>query len=170
MTFPHRLQFVLLLICCMQDVLASTSSINDTTNSSSTYVKITSTTVTPSSSVFTVPNASFSIGTKYSSSDCASCSNGGTITMTMSCSIKMPSNNDKKCDEFSTTSCDYVTLNNTVYRCADLKKNFTSYKEKYLKFAKKCDDVCPASGSVLSAHLVFIFSSGLAVGLFSQTL
>ena len=67
--------------------------------------------------------------------------------MTMSCSIKMPSNNDKKCDEFSTTSCDYVTLNNTVYRCADLKKNFTSYKEKYLKFAKKCDDVCPASGS-----------------------
>ncbi|CAH3134416.1 unnamed protein product [Pocillopora meandrina] len=160
MTFPHRLQFVLFLICCMQDVLASNS-----TNS-------TNTTATPSSSVFTAPNVTFSIDTKYSSPDCASCSNGGTITMTMSCSIKMPSNNNKKCDrdELSATSCDYVTFKDKVYRCADLEKNFTSYEKEYFKPVKQCDDVCPASGSVLSAHLVFIFSSGLAVGLLSQTL
>ena len=69
--------------------------------------------------------------------------------MTLSCSIKMPSNNYKKCDrnEFSTTSCDYVTLNNTVYRCADLEKNFASYEKEYFKLVKQCDDVCPASGS-----------------------
>ena len=41
MTFPHRLKFVLLLMCCMQHVLAS--------NSPSAYVKNTSTPVTTSS-------------------------------------------------------------------------------------------------------------------------
>ena len=69
--------------------------------------------------------------------------------MTMSCSIKMPSNNDKKCDkdEFSTTSCGYVTLANKVYRCAEVEKNFTYYEKEHLKTVKQCDDVCPASGS-----------------------
>nr|XP_058962698.1 uncharacterized protein LOC131789561 [Pocillopora verrucosa] len=149
-----------------------TSTTQDTTKSSSADVKTTSPSATTSSSMSTIRNASFSIGTEYSSPDCTSCSNGGTITVTMSCSIKMPSNNDKKCDkdEFSTTSCSYVTLANKVYRCAEVEKNFTYYEKEHLKPVKQCDDVCPASGSVLSANLVFIFSSGLAVGLLSQTL
>ena len=69
--------------------------------------------------------------------------------MTMSCSIKIPSNDCKKCDrdEFSTTSCDYVTMVDKMYSCADVKKNFTAYEGKYLTSVKQCDEVCPASGS-----------------------
>ena len=69
--------------------------------------------------------------------------------MTMSCSIKMPPNNDKKCDkdEFSTTRCDYVTLKEEVYRCAEVEKNFTHYEKEYFKPVKECGDVCGASGS-----------------------
>ncbi|XP_066016371.1 uncharacterized protein [Pocillopora verrucosa] len=172
MTYPHRLALVLFLMCRMQHALASNSSTPVITNSSSANVMNTNASVTTSSPMSTVLNVTFSIVTGYSSPDCASCSNGGTITVTMSCSIKMPPNNDKKCDknEFSTTRCDYVTLNNEVYRCAEVEKNFTHYEKEYFKPVKECGDVCGASGSVLSAHLVFIFSSGLAVGLFSQTL
>lgn len=88
--------------------------------------------------------------------------------MTLSCSI----NNDKKCveEDFDKIICDYVTVVDKEYSCADAKKNFTYYVGQRLKSPKECGVVCPASGSVLSAHLVFIFSSGLAVGLFSQTL
>ena len=69
--------------------------------------------------------------------------------MTMSCSIKMPSNDDKKCDkdEFNKTRCGYVILANEEYRCADVKKNFTYYEKKHLKPVKQCGDVCPTSGS-----------------------
>ena len=69
--------------------------------------------------------------------------------MTMSCSIKMPSSNDKKCDkdELSATRCSYVTLADKVYRCAEVEKNFPNYEKEYLKPVKECDDVCPASGS-----------------------
>ena len=67
--------------------------------------------------------------------------------MTKSCSIKMPPNDDKKCDkdEFNKTSCGYVTLVNNTYRCAEV--DFTYYEKKYFKPEKKCDVVCPASGS-----------------------
>ncbi|RMX46332.1 hypothetical protein pdam_00000684 [Pocillopora damicornis] len=121
-----------------------TSTTHDTTKSSSADVKTTSPSATTSSSMSTIRN-----GTEYSSPDCKCCSNGGTITVTMSCSIKMPSSNDKKCDkdEFSTTSCGYVTLVNKVYRCAEVEKNFTYYEKEHLKPIKQCDDVCPASGS-----------------------
>ena len=69
--------------------------------------------------------------------------------MTMSCGIKIPSKDDKKCDkdEFNKTSCGYVVLANEKYRCADVKKNFTYYDKKLFKPEKKCDVVCPASGS-----------------------
>ena len=69
--------------------------------------------------------------------------------MTMSCSIKMPPNDDKECDkdEFNKTSCGYVTLANKVYRCAEVEKNFTYHEKEHLKPVKQCDDVCPASGS-----------------------
>ena len=69
--------------------------------------------------------------------------------MTMPCKIKMPSNNDTKCDkaEFNKTSCGYVTMVDKVYWCADVKKNFTYYEKKHIKPVKQCDDVCPASGS-----------------------
>ena len=94
-------------------------------------------------------SASFSIGTEYSSPDCTSCSIGGTITITMSCSIKMPPNDDKKFDKdgFNKISCGYVTLADKMYSCADVKKNFTNFEQKYLKPVKKCSRVCPASGS-----------------------
>ena len=51
--------------------------------------------------------------------------------MTKSCSIKMPPNDDKKCDkdEFNKTSCGYVTMVDKIYSCADVKKNFTFYEE-----------------------------------------
>ncbi|CAH3134422.1 unnamed protein product [Pocillopora meandrina] len=166
MTSPHRLKFVLLLICCMQHALASNSTSTPSANVS---------TISNEYSVYSLGSyifsASFSIGTEYSSPDCTSCSNGGTITVTMSCSIKMPPNDDKECDkdEFNKTSCGYVTMVDKMYSCADVKKNFPYYENKHLKPVKQCDDVCPASGSVLSAHLVFIFSSGIAVSLLSQT-
>ena len=69
--------------------------------------------------------------------------------MTKSCSIKMPPNDDKKCDkdEFNKTSCGYVTMVDKIYSCADVKKNFTFYEEKYFKSVKQCGDVCPTSGS-----------------------
>ena len=53
------------------------------------------------------------------------------------------------CDkaELVKTSCGYVTMVNKTYSCADVKNNFTDYEEEYLKSEKKCDDVCPASGS-----------------------
>ncbi|XP_027043649.1 A-agglutinin anchorage subunit-like [Pocillopora damicornis] len=126
-----------------------TSTTHDTTKSSSADVKTTSPSATTSSSMSTIRNASFSIGTGYSSPDCASCSNRGTITVTKSCSIKMPPNDDKKCDkdEFNKTSCGYVTMVDKIYSCADVKKNFTFYEEKYLKSVKQCGDVCPTSGS-----------------------
>ena len=65
--------------------------------------------------------------------------------MTMLCSI----NKDTKCDkdEFMKTSCDYVTVVNKEYSCADVKKNFTYYVGQHLKSLKECGDVCPASGS-----------------------
>ena len=68
--------------------------------------------------------------------------------MTMSCSIKMPPNDDKKCDkdEFNKISCGYVTMVDKMYSCADVKKNFTYYGNKHLK-PVKCGDVCPAFGS-----------------------
>ena len=92
----------------------------------------------------------FSIGTKYSSPDCKSCSNRGTITVTKSCSI----NKDTKCDKFMKTSCDYVTMVGKVYSCADVKKNFTYYEKKYLKPVKQCDDVCPATGTGSSSLIL----------------
>ena len=82
-------------------------------------------------------------GTEYSSPDCTSCSNGGTITVTMSCSI----NKDTKCDKFMKTSCDYVNMVGKVYSCAEMKKNFTYYEKEHLTSVKDCDDVCGASGS-----------------------
>ena len=53
------------------------------------------------------------------------------------------------CDkaELVKTSCGYVTMVNKTYSCADVKNNFKAYEEEYLKSEKKCDDVCPASGS-----------------------
>ena len=53
------------------------------------------------------------------------------------------------CDkaELVKTSCGYVTMVNKTYSCADVKNNFMAYEEEYLKSEKKCDDVCPASGS-----------------------
>ena len=69
--------------------------------------------------------------------------------MTKSCSIKMLSKDDKKCDkdELNATRCSYVTLADKVYRCAEVEKNFPYYEKEYLKPVKECDDVCPASGS-----------------------
>ena len=68
--------------------------------------------------------------------------------MTLSCSI----NNDKKCvkEDFDKIICDYVTVVNKEYSCADAKKNFTYYVGQHLhhlKSPKECGDVCPASGS-----------------------
>ena len=65
--------------------------------------------------------------------------------MTKSCSISK----DTKCDMegLTKTSCGYVTMVNKTYSCADVKNNFTAYEEKYLESEKKCDEVCPASGS-----------------------
>ena len=61
----------------------------------------------------------------------------------------MPNSNKKKCDkdDFNKTSCVYITLVDKMYRCADVKNNFTYYEKKHLKPVKQCDDVCPASGS-----------------------
>ena len=69
--------------------------------------------------------------------------------MTMSCSIKIPSKDEKKCDkdELNKTSCDYVSLDNKMYSCAEAEKNFTYYEKVHFKPEKKCDVVCPASGS-----------------------
>ena len=69
--------------------------------------------------------------------------------MTMSCSIKMPPNDDKKCDKdgLNKTSCGYVTLDNKMYSCAEVEKNFTYHEKVYFKPEKNCDVVCPASGS-----------------------
>lgn len=179
MTFPRRLRFALFLISCMQPLYAnvhaqSTSTIAATTATTATTVSIPTTysttkaSVTTSPSMSTMRNASFSIGsgTEYLSPDCKSCSNGGTITVTMSCSIKINGSDDKKCDKekFKETSCDYVTLTNKGYRCAQVEDNYTNYVDKEVNIIKDCDDVCPASGSVLSPHLVFILSSVLAVG------
>ena len=63
--------------------------------------------------------------------------------MTMLCSI----NKDTKCDKFAKTSCDYVTMFDKVYSCADVKKNFTYYEGIHLRSVKECGDVCGASGS-----------------------
>ena len=68
--------------------------------------------------------------------------------MTLSCSI----NNDKKCvkEDFDKIICDYVTVVDKVYSCADAKKNFTYYVGQHLhhlKSPKECGDVCGASGS-----------------------
>ena len=69
--------------------------------------------------------------------------------MTMSCSIKIDASGDKKCDEdkFNETSCDYVTLADKVYRCAEVEKDYAKYVENKVNIAKDCGDVCPASGS-----------------------
>ncbi|XP_022796040.1 uncharacterized protein LOC111334542 [Stylophora pistillata] len=145
------------------DVTTSTKA----SNSSSAYARITNTPVTTSSSMSTMQNASFSIGsgTEYSLPHCTSCSNGGTITVTMSCNIKIKGSDDKKCDrdKFNGTSCDYVTLANKMYGCAEVKKNFTYFEKEHLKSVKECKVVCQASGSVLYPHVVFIFASGLVV-------
>ncbi|PFX14096.1 flocculation protein FLO11-like [Stylophora pistillata] len=153
---------------------ALTSTTHNATNLSSAYAHTTSAPVATPTSMFTMRNASFSIGsgTEYSSADCESCSIGGTITVTMSCSIKINGSDDKKCDreKFKETSCDYVTLADKGYRCAEVENNYTNYVEKNVNVTKKCDEVCPASGSVLSPHIVFIFASGLVVGMLSQSL
>ena len=88
------------------------------------------------------------IRTEYSP-DCKSCSNGGTITVTKSCDIKMPPKEDKSCDkeELNKTNCDYVTLADKMYRCAEVLKNYTNHVEKKLKIVKECNKECPASGS-----------------------
>ena len=77
------------------------------------------------SCIFTF-SVTISIRDEYSSPDCKSCSNGGTITVTKSCDIKILSNDDKKCDkdEFNKTRCGYVTLADKVYRCAEVFKNY----------------------------------------------
>ncbi|XP_022796039.1 cell wall integrity and stress response component 3-like isoform X2 [Stylophora pistillata] len=154
--------------------VALTSTTHNATNLSSAHAHITSTPVTTSTSVTNMRNVSFSIGsgTEYSSPDCISCSNGGTITVTMSCSIKIKGSDDKKCDEdkFNGTLCDYVTLANKMYSCAEVKQNFTYYEKEHLKSVKECKVVCPASSSVLCPHIVFIFASGLVVGMLSQSL
>ena len=69
--------------------------------------------------------------------------------MTMSCSIKIDGSDDKKCDKekFKETSCDYVTLTNKGYRCAEVEDNYANYVEKKVNIIKDCDNVCPASGS-----------------------
>ncbi|XP_022777570.1 A-agglutinin anchorage subunit-like [Stylophora pistillata] len=143
------------------------------TKLSSAYAHTTSTSVITSTSMSTMRNASFSIGsgTHYSPLDCKSCSIGGTITVTMSCNIKI-NGSDEKCDgyKFNKTSCDYVSLGDRGYPCAEVKMNYADYVEKKVTVPRKCGEVCPASGSVLYPHVLFIFASGLVVGMLSQTL
>ena len=94
-------------------------------------------------------SVTISIRDEYSSPDCKSCSNGGTITVTKLCDIKMPSNVPQKCDKdkFNKTRCSYVTLADKMYRCAEVLKNYTNHVEKKLKIVKECNKECPASGS-----------------------
>ena len=96
-------------------------------------------------------SVTINITNEYSSPDCKSCSNGGTITVTKSCDIKILSNDDNKCDkdEFNKTRCGYVTLadKNEMYRCAEVLNNYTNHVEKKLKIVKDCNKECPASGS-----------------------
>ena len=94
-------------------------------------------------------SVTINITNEYSSPDCKSCSNGGTITVTKSCDIKMPPKKDKSCDkeELNKTNCDYVTLADKMYRCAEVLKNYTNHVEKKLKIVKDCNKECPASGS-----------------------
>lgn len=96
-------------------------------------------------------SVTINITDEYSSPDCKSCSNGGTITVTKSCVIKIPSKDDNKCDkdEFNKTRCGYVTLadKNKMYRCAEVLNNYTNHVEKKLKIVKDCNKECPASGS-----------------------
>ena len=56
MTFPHRLQFVLLLICCMQDVLASNANSTSAPSISNATVTPASNSSTPSANVSTMSN------------------------------------------------------------------------------------------------------------------
>lgn len=94
-------------------------------------------------------SVTINIRDEYSSPDCKSCSNGGTITVTKSCDIKMPPKEDKNCDkdELKKTNCYNVTLAGKMYSCAEVLKNYTHHVEKKLKIVKNCNKECPATGS-----------------------
>lgn len=101
-------------------------------------------------------------GSYIVSVDCSkSCSNDGTVTVTLQCKIT-GSGSDKDCNaaNFNTTICDYVVLRDKQYVCDEVKRNYTNIVGDINKVVKECDTVCPinrASGKWLELKMPEIY-------------